>query len=244
MSNIAAISETEKPSSEAHQKTPILREQDIVEKIYIAVLEQRLPPNTKLSEPKLCESLGVGRMKVRRALLLLADQGIVDLRSNRGAFIACPSSDDSEDIFGARLALEPNIAHQVVAVAEEKDYAKLEELISLEQNAFNRGERSEAIRLSGEFHVQIAATTGNNVLTKMVRELVTRTSLIVGMFGSASTASCPEHEHPEILESLRRGDAVKASDLMRQHLEHIEKSLDLSTSNDKKIDFSSILGDK
>ena len=242
MPNIATISEIEKPTSEAPQEAPTLSEQDIVEKIYTAVLEQRLPPNTKLSEPRLCESLSVGRMKVRRALLLLADQGIVDLHSNRGAFIACPSSNDSKNIFGARLALEPNLAHQVVAVAKEKDYSKLDNLISLEKSAFNNGERGEAIRLSGEFHVQIASATGNAVLTKMVRELVTRTSLIVGMFGSVSTASCPEHEHPNILDALRKGNAVKAAKLMRKHLEHIENSLDLSAGKNKKNEFNAILG--
>ena len=62
----------------------------IVERIYKAVMEQRLAPNTKLSEARLCEIFGVGRMRVRRALLLLSSQGIIELQSNRGAYVACP----------------------------------------------------------------------------------------------------------------------------------------------------------
>ena len=53
----------------------------IVERIYKAVMEQRLAPNTKLSEASLCETFNVGRMHVRRALLLLSSQGIIDLHS-------------------------------------------------------------------------------------------------------------------------------------------------------------------
>lgn len=220
-----------------------ITEHQIVEKITSAVLMQKLPPNTKLSEPTLCESFGTSRMKVRRALLLLADQGIVDLHSNRGAFITCPNKEDSKNIFGARLALEPNLAHVVVAVATEQDYAKLEKINDLEKFACDQGDRSEAIRLSGEFHVQLAAATGNPVLKKMVSELVTRTSLIVGLFGSSLTSSCPEHEHPNLLLALKSKDANKAEKLMRSHLEHIENSLDLSALKNKDINLNTILRD-
>lgn len=242
MTNFTATSEISKLSCKSPAGTAKLGEQEIVEKIYTAVLEQRLPPNTKLSESMLCESLGVGRMKVRRALLLLANQGIVDLHSNRGAFIACPDGQNSKDVFEARLALEPSIARQVVAIAKERDFAKLAALIKLEQDSRDNGDRREAIRLSGEFHVQLASASGNAVLKKMVRELVTRTSLIVGMFGSPDATSCPEHEHPEILDALYKRDADKAAQLTRQHLKHIEASLDLSANKNQQIDLNEILG--
>ena len=153
---------------------------------------------------------------------------------------------NSQSILHDRLVIisKPRLqSAEIVAVAGEKDFAKLEELNLLEQSACERGKRGEAIRFSGEFHVQIAFASGNAVLTKIVRELVTRTSLIVGMFGSASTARCPEHEHPDILDALRKGDADKAAELMRQHLRHIENSLDLSAGKSKRIDFNAILGD-
>ena len=67
----------------------------IVERIYKAVMEQRLAPNTKLSEARLCETFGVGRMRVRRALLLLSSQGIIELQSNRGAYVACPDKSEA-----------------------------------------------------------------------------------------------------------------------------------------------------
>jgi len=244
------MSKTNSASNIKHlnaEKSPAdskMDEHEIVERIYTAVLEQRLPPNTKLSEARLCESLGVGRMRVRRALLLLASQGIVDLHSNRGAFIACPDSNESKDVFGARLALEPSIVRQVASGADEKCFADLEELINLEQQSHDSSNRRESIRLSGEFHVQLASATGNAVLRRMVRELVTRTSLIIGMFGSPGVTSCPEHEHLDILDALRGRDADKAAELTRQHLEHIEASLDLSMGKSRHLDLNTILGGK
>ena len=232
----------EQLSGDSSSPNARIDEHEIVKRVYTAVLEQRLAPNTKLSEARMCESLGVGRMKVRRALLLLANQGIVNLHSNRGAFIACPDSDESKDVFGARLALEPSIVRQVATVGDENCFAGLEQLIVLEQKCRTRGDRRESIRLSGEFHVQLAAATGNAVLRKMVRELVTRTSLIVGMFGAPGAASCPEHEHLDIVKALRRRNARRAAELTRQHLEHIEASLDLSPGKRAHMDLGAILG--
>ncbi len=237
-SNIKQLAE-EKPSH-----THKIDEHEIVERIYTAVLDQRLPPNTKLNESMLCESMGVGRMRVRRALLLLASQGIVELHSNRGAFIACPDNNESKDVFGARLALEPSIVKLVAEIAREKDFVRFEQLIKLEQQARESGDRRESIKLSGEFHVQLATVTGNTVLRRMVRELVARTSLIVGMFGTPGANSCPEHEHLDIVNALRSRDADLAAELVRKHLQHIEASLDLSANENIQLDLVTILGGK
>ena len=78
----------------------------IVDRIYSAVIEQQLRPGAKLSELSLCEAFGVGRMRVRRALLLLASRDIVDLQSNRGAYIATPTLLQARQVFEARRAIE------------------------------------------------------------------------------------------------------------------------------------------
>jgi DNA-binding GntR family transcriptional regulator len=54
-------------------------ERAIVERVHAAVMEQRLPPGAKLSEAAICDSFGVGRMRARRSLLLLASQGRIVL---------------------------------------------------------------------------------------------------------------------------------------------------------------------
>lgn len=217
-------------------------EQQIVERIYEAVMEQRLAPRTKLSESMLCDTFGVGRMRVRRALLLLASQGIVDLHSNRGAFIASPDAKEARDVFDARLALEPSIVRQVASRASATDLEALEQHITCEETARRGRNRREAIRLSGEFHVRLAAATGNAVLTRMLRELVTRTSLIIGLFGSSGISNCAEQEHADILEALRNRDSDAAEKLIRTHLAHIEADLDLSATGSQQADLTKILG--
>lgn len=217
-------------------------EQLIVGRVFTAVMEQRLSPGTKLNESVLCQTFGVGRMRVRRALLLLANQGIVDLQSNRGAFVACPDPQEANEVFEARLHIEPSLVRDVALGIDDDGLQVLRDHIEQENIAQARAERSELIRLSGEFHVKIAAVTGNTVLRKIMRELVTRTSLIVGLFSNTLHVCCPEDEHEQIFKAIEQHDPDRAAALVRSHLNHIHHSLDLSKPRMEQPDLVTILG--
>ncbi|WP_337659834.1 GntR family transcriptional regulator [Anderseniella sp. Alg231-50] len=216
-------------------------EQVIVDRIYTAVMEQRLAPKTKLSESQLCDSFGVGRMRVRRALLLLASQGIIDLQANRGAFVACPDAKEANDVFEARKLIEPGLIGVVTSVISKSDLADLRKHIAMEDAARSNPERAEIIRLSGEFHVKLASVSRNAVLIRMIGELVTRTSLIVGLFGDSGKSTCPDGEHAKILGAIEAGDAALAENLVCKHLMHIQDGLDLTATKPDLPDLKKIL---
>ncbi len=213
----------------------------IVERIFKAVMEQRLAPNTKLSEARLCETFGVGRMRVRRALLLLSSQGIIELQSNRGAYIACPDKSEANDVFAARMLIEPPLVRQLAQNSDDIDLAILTEHIAHEDAAREKKERTEIIRLSGEFHTKLAQATGNKFIFRMMRELVTRTSLIVGLFGSSENASCPDDEHSNILKAIQSNNPELAEELLISHLNHIQSGLDMEARQEPQDDLAAIL---
>lgn len=214
----------------------------IVERIYRAVMEQRLAPKTKLSESRLCDTFGVGRMRVRRALLLLSSQGIVDLHSNRGAYVACPDKSEANDVFAARLLIEPPLVRLLAQSANNINLTLLTEHIALEDAARSENQRTEIIRLSGEFHTKLAQATGNSFISRMMKELVTRTSLIVGLFGSSENTTCPEDEHANILHAIQAYDQDQAAKLLISHLDHIQNGLNMDSRAEPKDDLATILG--
>jgi hypothetical protein len=79
----------------------------IVDCVFRAILECRLPPAAKLSERVLCEVFRTSRSTVRRALLVLAERGTVALLPNREAFAAVPSSEEAHDDAAANRPLAP-----------------------------------------------------------------------------------------------------------------------------------------
>jgi DNA-binding GntR family transcriptional regulator len=124
--------------------------------------------------------------------------------------------------------IEPNVARLAAERATEEDLKTLERHLRLEHEAHHNGKRRDAIRLSGQFHVLLAEIAGNTVALRMVKELVTRTSLIIGIFGSPGVSNCRDDDHDEIFGAFRTAQGELASRLMADHLRHIEQHLELS----------------
>ena len=217
-------------------------ESDIVERIFDAVIEQRLPPGTKLSVSALCEAFGVGRMRIRRSLLLLASREVVELHANRGAFVASPTPEQAIEVFEARLALEPNITRLAVQRATEDDIAALTRHLEMEYIAHKERRRHDAIRLSGQFHTLMAQVAGNTVLIRTMKELVTRTSLIIGLFGAPGVSNCRDDDHAAIVGAFHTRDAEKAAWMMTLHLRHIENHLQLAAQPTDTVDLVQLFG--
>lgn len=205
-----------------------MAEEEIVGRIFEAVIEQRLAPGTKLSESVLCEAFGVGRMRIRRSLLLLASREVVSLHPNRGAYVASPTAEQAREVFESRLMIEPNVARLAVERATEADLVLLEGHLALEHEAHRGNKRRESIRLSGQFHVLLAEVARNTVTLRIVKELVTRTSLIIGIFGSPGVSNCRDEDHDEIFAAFRDRDSETAAQIMARHLRHIQQHLELS----------------
>ena len=203
-------------------------EKRIVDGVISAILEQRLQAGTKLGEPELCEIYGCSRTDVRRALVVLATRKTVELKRNRGAFVRVPSQHEARNVFQARRAIEvTGLARLDGALhATDADLLELEDAVRAEAAARTCGDRARAIGLSGEFHMVVARISGNDVLADFLRELLMRSSLIIGFFAGSSHVLCEDDDHGAIATAIRMRDGVKASELVERHLRHIEDQLD------------------
>jgi DNA-binding GntR family transcriptional regulator len=195
--------------------------------VLLAVMEQRLPPGTKLPEDQLATHFAVSRTLVRSALRALAQDGIVVLARNRGASVASPGPQEARDLFEARRVIEAATTARAAARATAKDLAGLAGTLAEGRNALARGDRGRAIRLSGQFHLDIAAIARQSVLAGLLADLVARSSLVIALYGHRGRSDCGDHDHQSLFEALRDGDAARSVGLMTRHLHEIEADLDL-----------------
>lgn len=206
---------------------PADRVSEIHEAILLAVVEQRLPPGTKLPEDQLAAHFAVSRTLVRGALRSLAGDGIVVLARNRGGAVASPSPQEARDLFDARRVVEATTVARAAERAGAEAWAVLDSLIAEGRSALARGDRGRAIRLSGEFHVAVARAAGQPVLEAFLAELVARSSLVIALYGHRGRSDCGDHDHLGLAAALRSRDAGRAVRLMTEHLLAIEADLDL-----------------
>jgi DNA-binding GntR family transcriptional regulator len=203
---------------------------DIYERIYVAILEHRLHPGTKLGEDKLAGIFGVSRARVREVLARMAHEQIVDLYPQRGAFVAKPSPEQAMDVFEARRLIEPALLRRLIETLAPEKVARLRQHQELELDARRRDDKRAVVRLSGEFHQLIAELAGNSALARSMRELSTLTCLIIFLYDAPTATSCRADEHSEIVDAIAKRDADRAERLMLAHLDHIEGSLNLGSS--------------
>lgn len=199
----------------------------IVTELALAIHEHRLPPGAKLSEDEVGEVFGVSRTVVRAALQRLAHDRLVELRRNRGAFVAQPSLREAREVFEARALLEPRTARSAAERATEADLERLQRHIDAEHTAIDAGEAGRALYLSGQFHIEIARIADQDTIAEFITQLVARSSLIIALYWQRRGALCERHAHHALLRALAAHDGARAEELMKSHLVDLLSSLDL-----------------
>jgi DNA-binding GntR family transcriptional regulator len=211
------------------------------ERIWSAIVDHSLPPETRLVESELCEIFGVGRTRVRQVLQRLAHERVVTLMRNRGAMVSKPSVREAREVFAARRLIETSIVETVVKSATRKDIKRLQEHIAREQDAWRARDRRAVLKLSGEFHLLLAEAADNTILLEVLRDLVSRSSLIIAVYQPPGSSPCPPDAHRELAAMLERRDRA-AIKLMVQHLDHVFSGLMLEERDGGGIDLKTIFG--
>lgn len=199
---------------------PVSRADTVYRGIRRAIIEQALGPSTKLPEDLIGERFGVSRTIVRAALTRLAAEGLVELRLNKGATVARPSLEEAHDVFDIRRSLERLVVARLSGRLAPGGAARLEAHVAAEEKAKGK-DGPESIRLAGEFHVLLAELTGNVILSRYVGELISRSSLILALYGRPHSSDCAVAEHREIIDALVRGDTAGVERLMDHHLDAV-----------------------
>ncbi|WP_297772433.1 GntR family transcriptional regulator [uncultured Roseovarius sp.] len=206
-----------------------------------AIHEHRLVPGTKLGEDELSDIFNVSRTVVRSALQALSHEELVELRRNRGAFVAKPTIREAREVFEARALLEPRTARSAAERMTEPALRTLEAHISAEHDALERAEPGKALRLSGQFHIEISRIADQTTIAGFIERLVARSSLIIALYWKRHSALCEKHAHHALLEAFRRRDGEDAEDLMKSHLVDIVAALDLREVPNSDVSLKAIL---
>lgn len=218
---------------------------DTAEDVYMqlckAITDQRLRPGVKLTELALVEALGASRRNVRDALAHLAWDELVTLQPNRGAYVSSPTAIQAAQVFEARLAIEAGTTEAVARAADPDAMIQLTNILNKERMHREQGQLRKAIHLSGGFHVLMARLSGNPILARQVKLLVTRTSLIVDLYGNRGGLTCWHDHHDELIEHCAKGEVEAAVTLMRQHICEIRDGLVLDQQAPISFDLNNLM---
>lgn len=193
----------------------------VYERLRESIENLDLPPGTHLQEVELASEYGVSRTPIREALRRLASEGLVELSHGRGATVAQGSLRDILNAYEVRKILEPYVAAQAARLArDDPRLAELErELASLTGAPATAQDLRERERLDRELHGLIAELAGNQLLTRIIRDLHSRVQRVYVQLGSGGRFERIQEEHLRVLAAIRAGDPDDAAAAMAAHLD-------------------------
>ena len=104
----------------------------VVDIVFEAILKNRLKPGVKLSEIALQEEFGYSRSVVRQGFDKLVDSGLLQHKKNQGVRVACPSKEETIQIYEAGRGIENAV--MMILVEKHKsqnlDLSAIDDLIS------------------------------------------------------------------------------------------------------------------
>lgn len=205
------------------------------------ILDHRLTPGTRLPEDEIGAIFGASRTIVRTALQSLAHERVVVIEPNRGAQIAHPSVAEAEQVFEARSLLEPRLAALAAERAAPRDIERLNAHHAEEEAAIRTGNQRLALALSARFHNMIAEIADQAILAGFVRELMSRSSLVIALYWRRPDATCERHAHHALLDAIAAHQTERASELMLSHIVDLFSGLDLRELQTKESALSDLL---
>ena len=94
----------------------------------------------------------------------------------------------------------------------------------------------------GDWAVARARLESDGVaLTRFLAGLISRSSLVIALYGRGPASACGHDEHAALVDALAAADGPRAAALMAEHLEHIMGDLVLARRSDARIDVAAIL---
>ncbi len=218
----------------------------------------RVPP-----EPSLMREFGVSRTVVREAMSRLQASGLVETRQGVGTFVlAAPVGGGPLLSIGAgdvqvrqklamlelRISLESEAASLAAVRRQDSHLAAMR--LALDTFDAQRRVGGSTTESDFQFHVQIAAATGNEYFEEVLRSLgnatIPRPAGVEAApaeaaptggarFGEAqpileSGKAITQREHEAIFEAIRRGDPAAARAAMFMHLTNSRERMHTSSN--------------
>ena len=199
----------------------------VYEEIKERIENGQYSPGESLPEMELSSEFSVSRNTVKKALLMLENDGYVVLEMNKGAKVRSVSKQEVLDYLQLRVELEGFIMRLAVPAFTEEDIREMEDVLSQMKQRRSENDLLGYSALNQRFHSIIYNACPNRTasdllfrLKSQMRKYNAKTILVPGRDAHSFA------EHEAILEAIKARDAERAERLTREHIENVRKTFD------------------
>ncbi|MTD39709.1 FCD domain-containing protein [Erwinia sp. CPCC 100877] len=185
-----------------------------------------IPPGTPLSEKEVSVRFDVSRQPVREAFIKLAENGLIQIRPQRGSYVNKISIRQVSNGCFVRQAIECAVARRAATLISDDWLWKLEQNLSQQRSAIDRQQQNDFFSLDDDFHQKLALIADCQLAWDTVENIKAAIDRVRYM--SLDHVSPPEmllNQHLEIFNALEQHDESRVEEAMRRHLYEISESI-------------------
>lgn len=200
------------------------------EAIREAIRSGQYKGGSRVREVEVCLLANVSRTSVRQALTLLAAEGFVELRPNRGAVVIDWTDTNLLEVFDLRALLEAYAASLAAQRATPDDVQQMRQEAAVFSELTHAAKGKLDLRLIAEsnnrFHRLILDASKNPRLASMLVAVV-HVPLVKQTFAKYTPESLQRSatQHLELVDAIASGDGVWAESSMRAHILAAKKTI-------------------
>lgn len=195
----------------------------LAEQIRDAILVGKLHPGDRLIEQELSESFKTSRGPIREAIRILATEGLVERRKNRGAIVSAPNFDDVLEVYAMRMSMGTIAVTHASQLSSESDLDLRQVAKKLEviRSAVG-GNPNRMISLDLDFQSALIALGALPRITEMFEQTAVDIGVFVRFLGIKYDDS--DHKalilrHENLLKAINEGNASQAIEIWNGHIQ-------------------------
>lgn len=185
-----------------------------------------IPPGTPLSEKEVSVRFDVSRQPVREAFIKLAENGLIQIRPQRGSYVNKISLSQVRNGCFVRQAIECAVVRRAAGMVNDEQLYQLEQNLNQQRTTVERQQLTDFFQLDDEFHQKLSQIADCQLAWDTVENIKATIDRVRYM--SLDHVTPPDmmlRQHYDIFQPLvaRNPDAVEKA--MRLHLQEISESV-------------------
>lgn len=198
---------------------PVTAQAAVLTELRQRIIRGDLPPGQPIRQEVLASELGVSRLPVREALVVLQSERLVDYTQHKGYVATMLDPVDLMQTYRLRDILESEAVDQAMPHLTDEDVTAMREILA-EMTTTDTGSLVSVLELNRDFHFQLFAASHNLRLVSLLRQLWDTCDRYRAIyFAEQESLDRAHREHEEIVEASAERDGDRIRDILARHRE-------------------------
>ncbi|MGU3522868.1 GntR family transcriptional regulator [Enterobacteriaceae bacterium C23F] len=185
-----------------------------------------IAPGTPLSEKEVSVRFDVSRQPVREAFIKLAENGLIQIRPQRGSYVNKISLSQVRNGCFVRQAIECAVVRRAATLITDSQCYQLEQNLHQQRIAIDRQQVGDFFTLDDEFHQLLSQIADCQLAWDTIENIKATIDRVRYM--SLDHVSSPEmllRQHLDIFNALEKRDVEAVDKAMTVHLQEISETV-------------------